>query len=51
MPSSANPKRSIIPSTLVLSSLLLLSAGIVQGQIQDRPQVGPEQKKLEVWVG
>lgn len=27
------------------------SANLAQAQIQDRPKAGPEQKKLEVWVG
>jgi hypothetical protein len=36
---------------ITLSLLFLVSAGLVQGQIQDRPKAGPEQKKLEAFAG
>jgi hypothetical protein len=36
---------------ILVSSLLLLTAGWAQAQIQDRPNAGPEQKKMEVRAG
>ncbi len=43
--------RSVKLTIVALAWLFLLSAGFVQAQISDRPKPGPEQKKLEVWVG
>jgi hypothetical protein len=51
MQTHANQKGSIQLTIVALSWLLLLSAGSVQAQTQERPKPGPEQKKLEVWVG
>src|SRR5690349_3497858 len=44
-------KRSFERTVVVASFLFLLSAGLVQAQIQDRPKAGPEQKIMEVHVG
>lgn len=51
MQTKVNLKRSAKLTVVALSWLFLLSAGFVQAQIQDRPKPGPEQKKLEAWVG
>ena len=52
MQTKTNPIRSFKVSFVVLSSLLLMSAGAIQAQqTEDLPKPGPEQKKLAVWVG
>ena len=51
MQTRANQKRSFKLIFVAVPFLLLLSAAFVQAQIQDRPKPGPEQKKLEVFVG
>ena len=38
-------------SFVAVSFLYVLIAGLGQAQVADRPKVGPEQKKLEVFVG
>lgn len=43
--------RSCKLSVITASLLLMALAGFVQAQVADRPKVGPEQKKLEVFVG
>jgi hypothetical protein len=51
MQHKANQRRSIKFTLITLSWLFVLSAGFVQAQIPDRPKSGPDDKKLEVWVG
>jgi hypothetical protein len=51
MQTNLKAKRPFKFTFLAASCLLLLSAGFVQAQVADRPKVGPEQKKLEVFVG
>ncbi len=45
------PARAFRLPNFAFLLVLLLSAGWLPAQIQDRPQAGPEQKLLEVWVG
>ncbi|MEO8427819.1 MAG: DUF1579 family protein [Verrucomicrobiota bacterium] len=51
MKTRAIQKCSFKLSFVAVSFLFLLSAPVVRAQIQDRPKPGPEQKKLEVFVG
>jgi hypothetical protein len=43
--------RSIKFIIAAISWLMVLSSSNLQGQTQERPTIGPEQKKLEIWVG
>ena len=51
MQAKAKARRQFKLTFVAVSFLFVLSAGLVRAQIADRPKVGPEQKKLEVFVG
>ena len=51
MQAKAKARRSFKLTFVTVSYLFVLFAVFVHAQVADRPKVGPEQKKLEVFVG
>src|SRR5262249_17524783 len=51
MTTIGNERRFVRLNAVGLVGLFALSVLTFQGRAEDQPQPGPEQKKLEVWVG